>query len=48
MRHGAVAAEVEIPAVIFFAEFLAAHVVAELVEAFFALGAADDFADTRH
>src|SRR3954469_13856199 len=45
MGHGAIASKVEVPPVILLVEMLRFHAGFEYVKAFFALAAADDFAD---
>src|SRR5262245_564017 len=48
MRHGAIAAQIEIPPVRLRVELLLAHPLFEHVQPLLALAAADDLADARH
>src|ERR1700730_6474670 len=47
MRHGAVAAQIAIPAIVLLVDAALRHARVQDVEALFALAAADDFADAR-
>src|SRR5438132_493150 len=48
VRHGAKAAEIEVPPVVFGLESLLVHSLGEYIEPLFALAAADDLANLGH